>query len=64
MPVRFEPDDLKLITAAARIADKTVSEWIRGALRTAADSQIEAQEAWTVISAQNFLLRQMSPDYG
>jgi hypothetical protein len=37
VPVRFEPDDLKLVTAAARIANKTLSEWIRGALRTAAE---------------------------
>lgn len=37
VPVRFEPDDLKLVTAAARIANKSLSEWIRGALRTAAE---------------------------
>jgi hypothetical protein len=37
VPVRFEPDDLKLVTAAARISNKTLSEWIRGALREAAE---------------------------
>jgi hypothetical protein len=37
VPVRFEPDDLKLVTAAAKVANKTVSEWIRETLRTAAE---------------------------
>ncbi|MFI5088878.1 MAG: hypothetical protein ACHP7P_02315 [Terriglobales bacterium] len=37
MPVRFEPDDLKLITAAARVANRTISEWVRDTIRTAAE---------------------------
>jgi hypothetical protein len=37
VPVRFVPDDLKLVTAAAKIANKSLSEWIRGSLRTAAE---------------------------
>ena len=32
MPVRFRPEDLKRIVAAAKAKNQTVSEWIRSAL--------------------------------
>jgi hypothetical protein len=35
VPVRFAPDDLKAITAAAKSSKQTLSEWIRGTLRAA-----------------------------
>jgi hypothetical protein len=38
--VRFEPDDLKLVTAAAKDNSQTVSEWIRKAAITAAEVQM------------------------
>jgi hypothetical protein len=37
VPVRLDADDLKLVTAAARANRQVVSEWIRNALRTAAE---------------------------
>jgi len=37
VPVRFDVDDLKLVTAAANANKQTLSEWIRNALRTAAE---------------------------
>lgn len=35
VPVRFNPDDLRAITAAAKASNQTVSEWIRGVLNAA-----------------------------
>ena len=29
VPIRFKPEDLKRITAAAKAGNQTVSEWIR-----------------------------------
>jgi hypothetical protein len=40
VPVRFELDDYKLVTAAAKMANQTPSAWIRHALRTAAEVQM------------------------
>jgi hypothetical protein len=40
VPVRFEPDDFSLVTAAAKDANQTLSAWIRHALRTAAETQM------------------------
>lgn len=38
VPVRFNPDDLKQITAAAKAKKKTLSEWIRGTLKAATNA--------------------------
>jgi uncharacterized protein (DUF1778 family) len=35
VPVRFKPDDLKLIEASAKANKQTVSEWIRSTLNAA-----------------------------
>jgi hypothetical protein len=35
VPIRFAPEDLKAITAAAKARDQTVSQWIRSKLHTA-----------------------------
>jgi predicted HicB family RNase H-like nuclease len=35
--VRVTPDDLKAMKATAKASKQTVSEWIRGTLRTAAN---------------------------
>jgi predicted HicB family RNase H-like nuclease len=35
VPVRFAPDDLKAIEAAAKSKNQSVSEWIRSTLRAA-----------------------------
>jgi predicted HicB family RNase H-like nuclease len=35
VPIRFAPEDLKAITAAAKASDKTVSQWIRSTLDAA-----------------------------
>jgi predicted HicB family RNase H-like nuclease len=32
VPVRFTPDDLKAMAAAAKAKDQSVSEWIRGTI--------------------------------
>ena len=40
VPVRFDADDLKLVTMAAKRGKKNVSEWIRETLRTAAEVQM------------------------
>jgi hypothetical protein len=40
LPVRFELDDYKLVTAAAKVANQTPSAWIRDSLRTAAEEQM------------------------
>jgi hypothetical protein len=32
VPVRFNAEDLKKVTAAARAKDQTVSEWVRSTL--------------------------------
>ena len=32
MPIRFNADDLKKVTAAARANNQTVSEWVRSTL--------------------------------
>jgi predicted HicB family RNase H-like nuclease len=37
VPVRFDPDDLRLVIEAAKANKQTVSEWIRSTLRTAAE---------------------------
>ena len=39
VPVRFNTADLKRIESAARASQKTVSEWIRGAITTAMEAQ-------------------------
>jgi hypothetical protein len=38
VPIRFSGQDLKRIESAARASQKTVSEWIRGAVATAMES--------------------------
>ena len=38
VPIRFNPSDLKRIESAARASQKTVSEWIRGAVATAMEA--------------------------
>ena len=35
VPVRFNGDDLKRITAAAKASDQSISEWIRSTLSAA-----------------------------
>jgi uncharacterized protein (DUF1778 family) len=40
VPVRLDPDDYKIISAAAKAGDKTLSAWIRHTLRTAAEEEI------------------------
>ena len=35
VPVRFKPDDLKLMTVVAKADKQTVSEWIRSTLNAA-----------------------------
>lgn len=35
VPIRFAPEDLKAITAAAKASDQTVSQWIRSTLHAA-----------------------------
>lgn len=35
VPVRFKPDDLKRIAAAAKASNQTVSEWIRSTVHAA-----------------------------
>lgn len=35
VPVRFSAEDLKAMTAAAKAAKQTLSEWIRGTLNAA-----------------------------
>ena len=35
VPIRFAPEDLKAITAAAKAKKQTVSEWIRSTLNAA-----------------------------
>jgi hypothetical protein len=35
VPVRFDPDTLKRITASAKASNQTVSEWIRSTLNAA-----------------------------
>jgi len=37
VPVRFTPDDLKALEAAAKASNQTVSEWIRSTLSAAID---------------------------
>jgi hypothetical protein len=39
MPVRFNARDLKQIEAAAKASQKTVSEWVRGAITAAIGAQ-------------------------
>jgi uncharacterized protein (DUF1778 family) len=38
VPVRFNPDTLKRITAAAKASNQTVSEWIRSTLDAATNA--------------------------
>jgi hypothetical protein len=40
VPVRFEPEDLKLVTAAAKAGNQTLSAWIRQTLRRSAEMQM------------------------
>ncbi len=40
VPVRLDPDDYKIVTAAAKADDQTLSAWIRHTLRTAAEQQM------------------------
>jgi hypothetical protein len=35
VPIRFNTEDLKKVTAAARAKDQTVSEWVRSTLNAA-----------------------------
>jgi predicted HicB family RNase H-like nuclease len=37
VPVRFGPDDLKKVTAAAKASKQNLSEWIRGTLKGAVE---------------------------
>jgi hypothetical protein len=37
VPVRFEPEDFKLVLVAAKAGNQTLSAWIRQALRTSAE---------------------------
>ena len=39
VPIRFNTQDLRRIESAARASQKTVSEWIRGAITMAMDVQ-------------------------
>ena len=39
VPVRFNAEDLKRIESAAKASQKTVSEWIRGAVTNAMGAQ-------------------------
>jgi predicted HicB family RNase H-like nuclease len=38
VPVRFNAEDLKKVTAAAKAKKQTVSEWIRGTLNAALEA--------------------------
>jgi hypothetical protein len=38
VPVRFRPEDLKAITAAAKRNNQTVSEWIRSIVHAAIEA--------------------------
>ena len=38
VPVRFTPDDLRAIEAAAKASDKTVSEWVRTTVHAAVNA--------------------------
>jgi uncharacterized protein (DUF1778 family) len=40
VPVRLDADDYKIVSAAAKDGDQTLSAWIRHALRTAAEQQM------------------------
>lgn len=40
VPVRFDPDDLKLVSVAARAKGQVLSEWIRQTLRKEAEVQM------------------------
>jgi predicted HicB family RNase H-like nuclease len=35
VPIRFAPEDLKAITAAAKASDQSISQWIRSTLNAA-----------------------------
>ena len=35
VPIRFTPEDLKTITAAAKASDQSISQWIRSTLNAA-----------------------------
>jgi uncharacterized protein (DUF1778 family) len=39
VPVRFNAEEIKKITAAANASGKTVSEWIRSALNASTDGE-------------------------
>jgi predicted HicB family RNase H-like nuclease len=38
VPIRFNAEDLKKVTAAARAKDQTVSEWVRSTLNAAMEA--------------------------
>ena len=43
LPIRFAPEDLKAITAAAKKAsDQTISQWIRSTVNAAIQEGIES----------------------
>ena len=42
VPIRFNPDDLKRITGAAKAKKQTVSEWIRSTLNASISNPREA----------------------
>jgi hypothetical protein len=39
VPIRFNAQDVKRIEAAAKSSQKTVSEWVRGAITIAMEAQ-------------------------
>jgi hypothetical protein len=39
VPIRFNAQDLKRIESAAKASQKTVSEWVRGAVTMAMEAQ-------------------------
>jgi hypothetical protein len=38
VPIRFNPEDLKKVTTAARAKNQTVSEWVRNTLNAAMEA--------------------------
>lgn len=38
VPIRFAPEELKAITAAAKASEQTISQWIRSTLNAAMEN--------------------------